>query len=234
MPIERDKPFSAREAYTCGYSADQVKEAILACGERLDSEDSADYLQNAAEDLAAGKVIGWFEGGSEMGPRALGHRSILGNPQPTSIHRQVNKIKEREMWRPLAPAVLRDYASDHFNLSALPKDSPFMLFTAQVLNDTLAAVTHVDGSARIQTVTEENGHFYSLLSAFYKLTGIPVVLNTSMNGPGKPIVETPEDAIRFFLQTEIEIFYLDGFRLTRKLGQLDDLMVAAEPCLPSS
>jgi carbamoyltransferase len=218
MPIKRKKPFSAGEAYTHGYSADQVETALRANSGHLHYEKLADHIQSAAADLAAGKIIGWFEGGSEMGPRALGHRSILANPQLRSIHYKVNKIKDRELWRPLAPAVLEEHASKHFDLNQMPESSPFMLLTARVLNPALAAVTHVDGSARIQTVTEENGDFYLLLCAFNDLTGIPVVLNTSMNGPGQPIVETAEEAAKFFLQTGIDVFYVDGFRLTRRSG----------------
>ena len=218
MPVKRKKPFSAEEAYTYAYSVDKIKAALEANRQDLHSEKRRDNIQSAARDLAAGKIIGWFEGGSEMGPRALGHRSILANPSLRSAHDKVNKIKGRELWRPLAPAVLEECAAKHFDLRRLPENSPFMLLTARVIDPTLAAVTHVDGSARIQTVTEENGGFYLLICAFSDLAGIPVVLNTSMNGPGQPIVETAEEAIEFFLQTGMDVLYLDGFRLTRKSG----------------
>ncbi|MDD2326214.1 MAG: carbamoyltransferase C-terminal domain-containing protein, partial [Alphaproteobacteria bacterium] len=137
----------------------------------------ADPIKQAALWLAEGKIIGWFEGRSEVGPRALGHRSILASPLLRENWERINKIKQREPWRPFAPAVLEEKAGDWFSGAPLP--SPAMLFTHQVLSDKLPAITHVDGSARVQTVTDDAGHFYQLLKAFEAMTGVPVLLNTS-------------------------------------------------------
>lgn len=189
-------------------------ESILAgFGGRLKFERRSDWTEIAAGDLAADKVIGWFEGRGEIGPRALGHRSILADPRQAENWARVNKIKQREPWRPFAPAVLADHAADWFEGISLP--SPYMLFTAQLKSSALPAITHVDGSARVQTVDETCGSFHALLRNFHATTGVPVVLNTSFNGPGEPIVESPEDAIRFFAGSELDVLYVSGWRVTR-------------------
>jgi carbamoyltransferase len=211
--LMREAPFGAAEVYGESYSRRQIFEAVLACGGDLQVRECSDPTKAAAEDLAAGRVVAWFEGGAEMGPRALGHRSVLADPRPQVLSRRVNEVKGREQWRPLAPAVLEECAATYFDLPD-GSDSPFMLFTGNVLDPALAAVTHVDGSARVQTVTPENGRFHSLLRAFERLTGIPVLLNTSMNGPGEPIVETPEQAVAFLRRSGADVLYLERFRLT--------------------
>ena len=119
----------------------------------------------------------------------------------------------REYWRPFAPAVLRRYASDWFD--GAPDPSPFMLFTARVKSSAVPAITHVDGSARIQTVDASCGDFHCVIEEFYRETGMPMVLNTSFNGPAEPIVETPADALRFLCGSTIDAVYLDGVRVTR-------------------
>jgi carbamoyltransferase len=126
----------------------------------------------------------------------------------------VNDIKGREAWRPFAPAVLEAEAERWF--SGIPHPSPYMLFTAMVRTTELPAITHVDGSARIQTVDRSVGRFFDVLEAFFEITGIPVLLNTSFNGPGEPIVETPEDAIAFFLSADLDRLYLDGFVVEKR------------------
>lgn len=216
--LKREAPFTAAESYGEGYSRGQILEAILTSGGDLQMEEFSDPARAAAEDLASGRVIAWFEGGAEMGPRALGHRSVLADPRPHGMSRRVNQVKGREQWRPFAPAVLEECAPTYFDLPGVSKDSPFMLLTTLVLDPSLAAVTHVDGSARVQTVTSENGRFHSLLGAFEDLTGIPVLLNTSMNGPGEPMVETPEQAIAFLRRSGTDVLYLEGFRLTCDQG----------------
>jgi carbamoyltransferase len=172
-----------------------------------------DCVTAAAKDLDENKVIGWFEGRSEVGPRALGHRSILADPRDAGNWARVNEIKGRERWRPFAPAVLEREAETWF--IGGPNPAPYMLFTATVKSHALPAITHVDGSARVQTVGPGNGRFYELLREFQRRTGVPIVLNTSMNGPGEPIVETPEDALRLFAKTSLDVMYIDRHRVVR-------------------
>jgi carbamoyltransferase len=167
----------------------------------------------AAAELAQDRVIGWFEGRSEIGPRALGHRSILAEATRPENWARVNRIKGREAWRPFAPAVLEADAAEWFR--GCPAQSPYMLFTAQVASQQLPAITHVDGSARIQTVGPDAGGFYELLRAYKAATGIPAILNTSFNGPGDPIVEAPAEAIGFLMGSELDAIYLDGVRIER-------------------
>lgn len=161
----------------------------------------------ASEDLANNKILGWFEGGSEMGPRALGHRSILVNPTLKNNINRLNKIKGREKWRPFGAMVLESELKNYF--SNVPNYSPHMLFRAKVKNNKLPAITHIDGSSRVQTVTKKDGYFYNLLFQFYKLTAIPVLLNTSFNEAGEPIIETSYDAIKSFLKMNIDVLYLN-------------------------
>ena len=161
----------------------------------------------------ADKVIAWFEGGSEAGPRALGHRSILADVRPSENWLRVNKVKGREPWRPFAPIVLAEKAGDWFD--GCPTPSPYMLFTAQVKGNRLPSITHVDGSSRIQTVDESCGGIRGILEAFDRATGVPVLMNTSFNGPGEPIVETPSQAIDFLLTSDIDVVYIDSRRVTR-------------------
>lgn len=174
----------------------------------------SDAPERAARDIAANRVVGWFEGRSEIGPRALGHRSILADARDPANWQRVNRIKGREAWRPFAPAVLETEAADWFVGAPLP--SPYMLFSATVRSSAVPAITHRDGSARLQTVDESCGDFFHLLRAFYVLTKVPLVMNTSFNGPGEPIVETPADALRFFAASELDALYLGGYRVVRR------------------
>ncbi len=177
---------------------------------------SADPVKDAAHDLASGLFVGWFEGESEIGPRALGHRSLLADPRGKDVATRMNAIKGREKWRPFAPVCAAESLKDWFEGG--PEASPFMLFTYKIKKDKegqLPAITHVDGTSRAQTVTREDGRLYELLKAFEKETGVPVLLNTSFNGAGEPIVETPEDALRFFLSGKLDVLYLGDYRLTK-------------------
>jgi carbamoyltransferase len=171
-----------------------------------------DLSSEIARLLTAGNVVGWFQGRMEFGPRALGHRSILADPRTVEMRDRVNKIKRRELWRPLAPVVQAEKASEYFALRA---PSPFMLFASQVRPDKrreIPAVVHVDGTARPQTVThEQNPRLYDLISAFARETGTPVLLNTSFNAAGEPLVCTPEDAIRTFLTTDLDVLVLGDY-----------------------
>lgn len=168
----------------------------------------------AAHDVFNNMVIGWYQGRSEAGPRALGHRSIVADPRIADNWERVNRLKKREQWRPFAPAVLAEQA--HAWFSHLPASSPYMLFNARVRSNAIPAVTHVDGTARIQTVTPDNGEYYQLIKEFFALSEVPVVLNTSLNGPGEPIVETAQDAVDFFLASELDVMFIDQHRITKR------------------
>ena len=202
---------------------------------KLDTSDAG--AKEIAVLLANEKIVGMFSGRMEFGPRALGARSILGDPRSPSTQSRMNlKIKFRESFRPFAPMVLRERVSDYFDLNS---DSPYMLIVAPVradhrlypeqLNDSedmlqivnsvrsdVPAITHVDYSARIQTVSEEvNPRMYSVIRAFEEQTGCPILVNSSFNVRGEPIVCTPEDAYRCFLRTEIDALVLGGYILYR-------------------
>ncbi len=168
-----------------------------------------------AELLAQGKVIGLHQGRMEFGPRALGCRSIIGDARLPQMQSVMNlKIKFRESFRPFAPSVLREHASEWFELEV---DSPYMSLVAQVKRLEIPAVTHVDGSARVQTVTREtNPLYWEIIEAFRKLTGCPVIVNTSFNVRGEPIVCTPEDSIRCFMRTEMDYLGLETFVLSKE------------------
>jgi carbamoyltransferase len=173
----------------------------------------ADVVRRAAELLAEGKILGWFEGGSEIGPRALGHRSIICDPGKPGMKDILNaRVKHRESFRPFAPSVLKEHASDYFDLTC---ESPYMLLIAKVKEDKqkiIPAITHVDGTARVQTVTpEDNGRYYDLIKTFYKITGVPVILNTSFNIAGEPIVETPAEALKCFMSTEMDYLVIEDY-----------------------
>ncbi|MED6311276.1 MAG: carbamoyltransferase C-terminal domain-containing protein, partial [Pseudomonadota bacterium] len=167
----------------------------------------------AAADLIGNKIIAWFEGGSEAGPRALGHRSILADVRNADNWRRVNHVKGRELWRPFAPIVLAEKAADWFD--GCPMPSPYMLFTATVRSTDLPAITHVDGSSRIQTVDASCGGIRHVLEAFDRETGVPVLMNTSFNGPGEPIVETPAHAVAFLQNSDLDVVYIEGRRAVR-------------------
>lgn len=195
-------------------SKDLIEKAVEAYSDRLKVTRLDLSFKMAAKDLSDNKVIGWFEGESEVGPRSLGHRSILSNPTHAENWPRVNRIKGREIWRPFAPSVLAEKADQFFYGTQMP--SYFMLLNAQVRVNNLPAITHADGSARIQSVSSECGNYYHLLKELDELTGIPVVMNTSFNGPGEPIVETPEHAIEFLLRTDMDALYLGDFRLEKR------------------
>lgn len=168
-------------------------------------------IEEAVQLLADNKIVAYFSGRSEMGPRALGHRSILMNPGIAENKDRLNlRVKHREPFRPFAPAVLAERAHEYFDLDC---PSPYMLLVPQVLQNkrsVIPAVTHVDGTARVQTVTEDfNGPFYNLVKAFGDKTGVPVLLNTSFNVAGEPIVESPEDAAKCFLSTDIDALLVE-------------------------
>lgn len=179
---------------------------------------SRDVVSETAELLAQGRVVGWIQGGSEFGPRSLGNRSILADPRDARMRDHVNgRVKHRQGFRPFAPAILAERASEYFD-GHLP--SPFMLLAHRVrpeVRDRIPAVTHVDGTARVQTVhVETNPRLHALLRAFEQRTGVPVLLNTSFNDRGEPIVETPGDAVRAFLSTELDVLVVHDWILRKR------------------
>lgn len=173
----------------------------------------------AADLLAQGKIVGWFKGRMEMGPRALGARSILADPRSEELEDKINqKIKNRECFRPFAPIVLKSKACKFFDIPD-GTSSPFMLMTFNTherQRKRIPAVVHVDGSSRLQTVTENNPGFYHLLRYFYKKTGIPILLNTSFNRAGEPIVNSPDDALQCFLKCGLDALVIEDYIICRK------------------
>jgi carbamoyltransferase len=172
-----------------------------------------DAAGTAAQLLSQGKILGWFQGRMEFGPRALGSRSILADPRDPEMNAKVNNaVKFREWWRPFAPSFKKEAAPD-FLESAF--DSPFMILTAQVKpekRNVIPSVTHVDGSARPQTVERDiNPLYYRLIDEFGKLTGVPVIMNTSFNLRGEAIVHTPTDALRTFFSSGMDALVLGSF-----------------------
>ncbi|HIJ61111.1 MAG TPA: carbamoyltransferase [Rhodospirillaceae bacterium] len=170
-------------------------------------------VQEVAALLADGRVVARFAGASEFGPRALGNRSILADPRRPGMARHINEqVKHREVFRPFAPSVLAEAAGGIFDL---PVDSPFMLLAARPRpewRDRIPAVLHVDGSSRLQTVhRQQSPDYYALIEAFGAMTGVPLLLNTSFNDAGEPIVESREDALASFCRTGIDDLYLDGW-----------------------
>jgi carbamoyltransferase len=189
------------------YSDAEVERAMSPALVRMATKQvkSDDICRDTAKVLAEGNVIGWFQGGSEFGPRALGHRSIIADPRKPEMKDILNsRVKHRQPFRPFAPIVLAERADEIFEGKG---DSPYMLMAKNVYpawRDKIPAIVHVDGTARVQTVTEASSpRLYRLLKEFEKLTGVPVLINTSFNVKGEPIVETPKDAMDCFLTTGI-------------------------------
>jgi carbamoyltransferase len=220
------------------FSNDEITEYLDSVGANYQKLSRTELYETVAQHLADEKVVGWFQGRMEFGPRALGGRSILGDARSPKMQTQMNlKIKFRESFRPFAPSVLREKVSDFFELET---DSPYMLLVAPVRENlrfqmsedeqklfgieklnlrrsTIPAVTHIDYSARIQTVREEESPAYhKLISAFDDLTGCPVVVNTSFNVRGEPIVCTPRDAYRCFMKTEMDFLVMEDILLDKR------------------
>jgi carbamoyltransferase len=179
---------------------------------------SDDVVKDTARILAKGSVIGWFQGRSEFGPRALGNRSILADPRSPGMTDRVNaQVKHRQAFRPFAPVVIAEKAHEYFEGDA---ESPFMLLVKRVrpeARDKVPAITHVDGTARVQTLRkEQNPRLYALLEEFERITGVAVLLNTSFNLRGDPIVEAPMDAVECFLRTQIDALVVHDWILTKR------------------
>ncbi len=203
-----------------GHPETAVQSALVEFDAKIKHTQPKDLYEEVSAALAAGKVIGWYQDRMEWGPRALGNRSILADARRDDMKDVVNHaVKLREGFRPFAPACLAEEADKWFDMTGLP-DSPYMLFVMQVKADKkgkIPAVTHVDGSARVQTVTaDQNPKFHKLLTAFHKRTGVPVLMNTSFNVKGEPIVNTPADAVRCFLNTQIDMLVLNDVVIVKR------------------
>lgn len=197
-----------------GYSDGEIEKILKEA--KIPYRRSESIEAEAARHVADGKIVGWFQGRSELGPRALGNRSILANPGIAGMNDKVNvDVKHREVWRPFAPSVTKEDASKFFEGLEKMDESPFMLQTHYVrkeYRDKLPAITHTDGSARIQTVTsEQNPRYHRFLKELQKLTGMPIVMNTSFNDVGEPIVQSPKDAIRCFFATGFDVLAIGDF-----------------------
>lgn len=195
------------------YSEDDIKN-FLEGVKYSEFDDEERLMEETARLISDGNVIGWFQGKMEYGPRALGGRSILADARNKNNWQKVNlKIKFRESFRPFAPTVLEEYANEYFDLR---ESSPYMLLTAQVKSNDIPAVTHVDGSARIQTINKkQNAKYYALLKKFYNLTGCPVIINTSFNVRGEPIVEGPKDAFNCFINTYMDYLVMGNCLISK-------------------
>jgi len=222
------------------YAQPDIEARLKAAGARFSTVSDDELIEQTAQGLVDQKAIGWFQGRMEFGPRALGARSIIGDPRSPEMQRTLNlRVKYRESFRPFAPSVLREHVSDYFEMDG---DSPYMLLVADVVEQRrkamtaeqqalfgidklnvprsdIPAVTHVDYSARVQTVHEQtNPRYHALISRFNEKTGCPVVVNTSFNVRGEPIVCTPEDAFRCLMGTDIEMLSI-GNCILRKDDQ---------------
>ena len=239
-----EKPDSMNGCYLGPeFSNKQVELALKNCGAIFENLDYDNIIKSTAKSLKNNDAIGWFQGRMEFGPRALGSRSIIANPMSEDMQKKLNmKVKFRESFRPFAPSILNEYLDKWFELDV---PSPYMLLVANVKNSlckelteeeknlfgidrlninrsTIPAVTHVDYSARIQTVHKEtNPYYYDLLREFYNLTGCPLVINTSFNVRGEPIVCTPEDAYKCFMGTDLDKLVIGNYILNKKDQPLD-------------
>ena len=225
----------------CSFTNLEIKNYLKSINANFEILNDKDLFIKVAEYIDDGKTIGWFSDAMEFGPRALGNRSIIGDPRNIHMQRIMNeKIKFRESFRPFAPAILEEDVHNQFELN---EKSPYMLLVAKVKKENclkmsnrekklfgieklniarsnLPAVTHIDYSARIQTVNKEtNPRFYKLIQAFKKLTGCPCIINTSFNVRGEPIVRTPQDAFRCFMRTNLDILILQNHILLKESQQ---------------
>jgi carbamoyltransferase len=225
------------------FNQDQIEQELKSIGANFEIFSYEDVIDKTANYLSNEKAIGWFQGRMEFGPRALGCRSILGDPRSDKMQKNLNlKVKYRESFRPFAPSILKEDLSNWFNLDV---DSPYMLLVANInskkrieMNEDqkklfgidklnikrseIPAVTHVDYSARIQTVTKNtNKPYYDLISKFKERTGCPVIINTSFNVRGEPIVNTPSDAFNCFMGTELDYLVIGNCILDKKKQNQD-------------
>jgi carbamoyltransferase len=223
--LKNQRSFVMSHAYLgVAYKDADVRAAARKALVRLQttSRCSQNICAEAAKLLSEGHVFGWFQGRSEFGPRALGDRSIIADPRPAEMKDKLNaRVKHRQAFRPFAPIVLAERAGEIFEGD---EESPFMLLAKRVRpewRDKIPAIVHVDGTARVQTVRRDhNERLYALLKEFASITGVPVLLNTSFNVRGEPIVETPDDAIKCFLATGMDYLVLHDMLIAKKRSHL--------------
>jgi carbamoyltransferase len=221
-----------------GFTQEQIENELTSIGAKFETFDYENLIDLTSDFLIKGKAVGWFQGRMEFGPRALGNRSILGDPRSDKMQKNLNlKVKFRESFRPFAPSILKEDLSNWFNIDV---SSPYMLFTADIKSSKkidmteeqkkffgieklnikrseIPAVTHVDYSARVQTVTRDsNEKYYDLISKFKEKTGCPVIVNTSFNVRGEPIVNTPSDAFNCFMGTELDYLVIGNSIVEKK------------------
>jgi len=211
--IEKNKSKVIHENIYTGpsYSNEQIKEFLDSKNISYQELDQAELFQSTAQLIADGNIVGWYQGKMEWGPRALGSRSILADPRKSEMKDILNeKIKHRESFRPFAPSILEEYVSEYFDIDRI---SPYMLFVVPVKKpEHIPAVTHVDGTGRLQTVNRDaNPSYYQLISEFQKITGVPVIINTSMNVMGEPIVNTPEQAYQMIVKTDMDYLVMGNY-----------------------
>ena len=222
------------------YSNTEIEKQLKEVGANFEILDDQQLIEKTVLELCNGKAVGWFQGRMEFGPRALGCRSILGDARSTTMQKNLNlKVKYRESFRPFAPSVLAEDVSDWFKINT---SSPYMLLVANVSDQKkihmteeqsklfgieklnvkrseIPATTHVDYSARIQTVhADTNPKYHALISRFYEITGCPLVVNTSFNVRGEPIVCTPDEALECFIRTKMDTLVLGNFMVTKASG----------------
>ena len=204
--VEKDMGKTIRENVYVGtsYYDEKITEFLDSKKISYEKLERIELLKKVAQLIADGNIVGWYQGKMEWGPRALGCRSILADPRKAEMKDILNeKIKHRESFRPFAPSILEEYVSEYFEID---RSSPYMLIVVPVKKpEKIPAVTHVDGTGRLQTVNKDaNPLYYDLISEFYKITGIPVIINTSMNVMGEPIVNTPEQAYQMIVKTDMD------------------------------
>ena len=208
------------------FSDAEIEAKLLTC--KIPYQHISNMPRRCAKLIADGKVIGWFQGRMEWGPRALGNRSILADPRDPIMRDKVNYIKGREEFRPLAPAVLEEVARDYFQCREV---SPFMLFANQVIPNKrrdIPAVVHVDGTARVQTVDKkQNPLFHELIAEFGKITGVPMVVNTSLNYRGRPIVATIDQALDCFYNSGLDYLALGSFLISKEVIERNEWIAVA-------
>ena len=215
--IEKDPAKVVRENVYVGpqFTDEEIKHFLDSNGIKYEEFDRELLLQKTATLISEGKIVGWYQGKMEWGPRALGNRSILADPRDGEMKEILNeKIKHRESFRPFAPSVLEEYAADYFEMD-IP--SPYMLMVSKITQpEKIPAVTHVDGTGRLQTVSKQsNPLYYDLINEFYKQTGVPVIINTSMNVMGEPIVNTPEQAYNMIKKTDMDCIVMGSFLVSK-------------------
>nr|MBA3768030.1 carbamoyltransferase [Acidobacteriota bacterium] len=216
--LKQPRSFFMEGAYTGPeFSDDEIRAELDQSGLEYETHSDREITRRAARDIADGAVLGWFQGRMEFGPRALGNRSIVVDPRRADMKDILNeRIKKREPFRPFAPSILEERVGDYFEQE---HPAPTMLMVYQIKPDRrreIPAVTHVDGSGRLQTVSQEvNPRYYQLISDFNELTGVPIVLNTSFN-ENEPVVCTPRHAIDCFLKTRMDVLYLGNHAVRRK------------------